>query len=358
MGIHGRACLNAAAKSAKTLRRSRDDRLNDVVTGLVPARLDLVAEFFKYVSRQMRGLESLRDGVRGIEKSLVERLIVTKGRACLATHADRGQTVGAKLHGAARARQITTRFGHAATGVFDERADHKIRSHGAGLGLLDKLTVAVVHHHEHVGIVSLDLLCKCPDLGNREGLAVEITLGALDEYHLHPRAIGGELFLDGRQIKATVSGQLDLIVIHAEIAQRAVSARARDANDLLQGVIGLARDREHHVTGAQDTEKTHGQRVRAADDLLAHQRGLTTHNLGPDEIQLVTAAIIVAVSRRSIEIIGGYAMGAESIHHPIGVGKRDLVNARKNRGKGGLGLPDQIQNSMGKLHIRRCFLTS
>ena len=51
-------------------------------------------------------------------------------------------------------------------------------------------------------------------------------------------------------------------------------------------------------------------------------------------------------------------MGAKGIHHPIGVGKRDLVNARKNRGKGGLGLPDQIQNSMGKLHIRQCFLTS
>ena len=76
VGIHGRACLDAAAEGAEPLGGACDHRLDDVVAHLVPRGLHGVAQGVEDVGRQVGGLEGLGGGVGGIEQALVEGLVV------------------------------------------------------------------------------------------------------------------------------------------------------------------------------------------------------------------------------------------------------------------------------------------
>ena len=87
---------------------------------------------------------------------------------------------------------------------------------------------------------------------------------------------------DGGKIKAAVVEQIDLPVAYAVFGERA--GRGADADDLLERIVGLARDGEQLVAGQQVRAQRDGERVGAAGDLRANQRGLGVEGVGVDAL--------------------------------------------------------------------------
>ena len=83
--------------------------------------------------------------------------------------------------------------------------------------------------------------------------------------------------------------------MHAVFLERA-GARA-DADDLLERVIWRADGAEQRVAGQKVGAERHGQRVRAAGDLGAHERGLRVEAVGIDALEIVAPGVVVAVAR-------------------------------------------------------------
>ena len=100
------------------------------------------------------------------------------------------------------------------------------------------------------------------DLVYRQGAAVHIAFGALDEGNLH---LGRERLSNRIKVHSTVSEQIDLLILYAEVLQRAVAGLAHDADNLLEGVVRLAGNRQHDITGTEQPEQTDGQGLRAVD---------------------------------------------------------------------------------------------
>ena len=83
--------------------------------------------------------------------------------------------------------------------------------------------------------------------------------------------------------------------MHAVFLERA-GARA-DADDLLERVIWRADGAEQRVAGQKVGAERHGQCVRAAGDLGAHECGLGVEAVGIDALEIVAPGIVVAVAR-------------------------------------------------------------
>ena len=84
--------------------------------------------------------------------------------------------------------------------------------------------------------------------------------------------------LDGRKIKAAIGEKVDLRVGNAVLLER---ARAfADADDLFERVVGLAGDGKQLIARQKVGGKRDGQRVRAAGDLRADERGLGVEGAG------------------------------------------------------------------------------
>lgn len=128
--------------------------------------------------------------------------------------------------------------------------------------------------------------------------------------------------------------QVDLPVVHAVFLERA-GARA-DADDLLERVIRRADGAEQRVAGQEVGAERHGQRVRAAGDLGAHERGFRVEAVGIDALEIVAPGVVVAVARgggkvRRVDTV--FLHRADDLALVIFRDAVDLVEARAQTGE-------------------------
>ena len=213
------------------------------------------------------------------------------------------RAVGAAVDTFPRAADVAADGGQTAAGVLDERADDHIRADVAGLNGLDKLAVAVVHHAEHVRLALFAKADQLADACDGERRTHGVALAALDRDELCFLIDRGA---DAVEVEAAVGQQIDLAVGHAVLRQRA--GGGADADDLLQRVVGLAYGGEQLVPRQQICAQRDSQRVRAADELRAHEGALGMEGIGVDALERVAAGVIVAVSGGAGEAGGVHAV--------------------------------------------------
>ena len=83
---------------------------------------------------------------------------------------------------------------------------------------------------------------------------------------------------------------------------------------------------------------------------MADDGGFRAHDLGPDLVQDVTAAVVVAVAAGAVEVGHGHAMLAEGVHDPLGVLKGDAVDLGEVGGEGDLRLGGEGFDFIGNVH--------
>ena len=332
VGVDGRPRLNAAAKGAKQFGRARFDRLYDIGTSLACLRLDRKTERRENVGGEMGGLQRLGHRVRRVEQAAIERFVLPQRGADFKPDAGAGQAVRGQFHGLFRAREIAAGLGHAAARIFDERADDKIGAHGGRLLFFGEFAVAVVDHDERVGANGLDGAHGFADLVHGQGAAGHISFGTLQKADFYPRALfafekGGQ----GVEVDCLSLFQFNLAVLHAEIGERSLSLFARQADDVAERVVGLARDGEQDVAGPQQPEQADGQRVRAVGNAVAHEGGLGAHDAGKYAVERVAAAVVVAVTGRAVKTGGIHALGGKGVHDAGGADARHVRNMPEGR---------------------------
>ena len=121
-----------------------------------------------------------------------------------------------------------------------------------------------------------------------------------------------------------------LVVEHTEFLEGA-GARIVVADDGLHRVVRLARQRDELVAGAQDAEEHRRQRVRARDELRAHERALCAEDLRVELFELAAADVVVGIARRRVEVGVGDAALAHGIEYLQRVGLGHILDVRKER---------------------------
>ena len=164
------------------------------------------------VGREDRTLQRARNDRRRQEKALIQAGQQSQICADLLPEPRRREPVSAALDKISPPADITADGSQAAAGVFDERADDHVSAHVRRFQRLDKLSVAVIHHADHI---RLDLLAErnqLADLRDRVRRPRGVSLGALDGDELR-------LVVDGRAdgviVKRTVGQKLGLPVADA-----------------------------------------------------------------------------------------------------------------------------------------------
>src|SRR5699024_3143763 len=163
-----------------------------------------------------------------------------------------GEAVGAPVHAGPGAADVPADGGQPAAGVFDETAYSHVRPHVGGLDDIHKLTVAVVHHADHVGLYGFAEPDQLPDLLHGEGGAGGVALAALDGDELGSLVDGRA---DGRVVEGAVGQQVRLPVGDAVLRQGA--GGGADADDLLEGVIGRPHRGEDLIPRQQIGAESH-----------------------------------------------------------------------------------------------------
>ena len=107
----------------------------------------------------------------------------------------------------------------------------------------------------------------------------------------------GDRVLHARVVRRTVRQQIKLLVFDPELLQGAVAV-PRDADDAAQGVVRHAGYAEHLIARTQNAEQRDGQRVRAADEIVAAERVLRAERERVDFIERIASAVAVAVAGR------------------------------------------------------------
>ena len=142
-----------------------------------------------------------------------------------------------------------------------------------------------------------------------------VSARALNEHQLHVRRdrVQYALFVQRAIL------QLHLLIADAEVLQRTGARLARNADDLFQRVIRLARGGQQGFARPKHAVQAQRQRVRAGSDLRTHQRLLRAEHLRDDLGQRVAANIVVAVAGRGREVARGDAVLLKRAQHAPGV---------------------------------------
>ena len=261
------------------------------MTRLFRRRNDGEAELFIARGDEHRALDRAGDDAGGEEEALIQRRHQSEVRADLLSKSRSRETVGAAVDALLRAADVAADGGKAAAGVFDEAADDHICAEVARLVRLDKFAVAVVDHDDDVGAQLFAERDGLADGVDRDRRARAVALGALDVDELR---LIVQRALDGGEVKAAVFAQVDLRIADAVLLERAWAFAKTD--DLLKRIVGLAGDSEHLVARQQVGGQRDGQRVCAAGDLRADERGLGVEGARVDALQIVAPLVIVAVA--------------------------------------------------------------
>ena len=266
-------------------------------------RNDGEAELFIARGDEHRALDRAGDDAGGEEEALIQRRHQSEVCADLLPKSGGGKAIGAAVDALLRAADVAADGGKAAAGVFDEAADDHICAEVARLVRLDKFAVAVVDHDDDVGAQLFAERDGLADGVDRDRRARAVALGALDVDELR---LIVQRALDGGEVKAAVFAQVDLRIADAVLLERAWAFSKAD--DLLKRIVGLAGDSEHLVARQQVGGQRDGQRVCAAGDLRADERGLGVEGARVDALQIVAPLVIVAVAGRGGEVCRVHAV--------------------------------------------------
>ena len=339
IAVHRRCSLDTAAEGEHGLLAAQLDGLDDVVPGLGGVGHAPEAQALVDVGGKDRALERTGRDRRGEEEALVQRGHQAEIRADLLSEARRGETVRAALYARRGAADVAANGGEAAAGILDQRADDHVRTDIAGLDGLHELAVAVVHHADDVAADGLDERDQLADLRDGERRAGGVALGALDGDQLRLRL---DLFADALVVEAAVRQQIDLVVGHAVFAQGALALA--DADDLLERVVRAADGGEQLVARQQVGAQRDGQRMRAAGDLRAHERGLGVEGVGIDALKRIAADVVVAVAGGAHEAAGVHTVLLHGKKHLVLIVFGDLVDRVKARTQDGENLLAQRED--------------
>ena len=330
VAVHRRGGLNALAEGAHRGLAAQLHGLNDVVTRLGGIGYAAEAELLVDVRGEDRALERAGDDGGGEEEALIQARHQAQIRTDLLAQTRGGEAVRAAVYARLRAADVAADGRKAAARILDQGADDHVRAEVTRLNDVHKLAVAIVHHADDVAADALDERDQLADLPDGERRTGCIALGALDGAQLRLRL---DLRADALVVDAAVREEIDLVVGHAVLGQ---GARAlADADDLLERVVRAADGGEQLVAGAQVGAQRDGQRVRAAQDARAHERGLGVKAVGIDALERVAADVVVAVAGGAGEAAGIDAVllhGGDDLRLVV---LGDLVNLIETSAQGG-----------------------
>ena len=186
------------------------------------------------------------------------------------------------------------------------------RSHLTGFLLLGKLAIAVIHEDDDIGVGGAGGICHLLDGIQVKCIALQIAAAALDMADLGP----GSLLRDEVIVRGKIGLEGSFVVLDAVIHQgTGTFALAVQTNNAFQRVIGTAGSGQQGITGPQQAEEGHCQRMGTALELAAHQRILCTHHLGEDLLQFGAAGIPQAIACGAQHIGRGHLSIRESFQH-------------------------------------------
>ena len=137
--------------------------------------------------------------------------------------------------------------------------------------------------------------------------------------------------------------EVALHVFYAEVAQRTSACLADVADDLVERVIGLVRNRVEQVAGAEQGIQPDGERMRAAGDAVPHECCLRAEHVRIDAVERVAPLVVIAVSAARREMRVAHAVVAEGVQYARSVLHRDGVDVGKNAGERRLGFVCDLQ---------------
>ena len=166
---------------------------------------------------------------------------------------------------------------------------------GADIGRRDRLnelTVAIVHHADHIGLDALDERDQISDLCHGKCRSRQVSLAPLD---LHKLCVLVDRSADAVIIKRIVGKQFNLSISDSVLRKR--PRCRRDADDLLERVVRFPYRREDLVARAHVRRHCKCQCVCAAGDLCANECTLRVEHIGVHCLERVSSEIVVAVTR-------------------------------------------------------------
>ena len=236
-----------------------------------------------------------------------------KAGAALTADARRREPAAGLLHQLSAAGHIAAGGRDRAAQVLDQGTRHQVGAHRRGLLQLHQFAVAVVDKHQAAGLNRLHLLHQSTDLLHRERRAPAVAAAALNQHHAcgQRQRLGDAGFVD-----RAIGQQIELVVGDAEFGQGSL-ALAADANHLLEGVVGAARERQQAIAGAQHAIQRGGNGMGATHKLQPHGGGFGLQHPGEDPIQHLPAQIAMAVATHRGEVVHPQALGPKGLQHPL-----------------------------------------
>ena len=212
-------------------------------------------------------------------------------------------------------------------------------------------SVAVIHYDVGVPAGSFPHEAdSLADLGHRQGRPCQISLGSLHKDYFYPIAVLFQSGVNAVKIKGAVGGKIHVVVVDAEIRQRAVSVGAVHTDDLTESIVGRARNGQHHVARAKEGKQSDGEGVGAAEDGGAHKAGLRSEHLGGDAVDGIPSHIAVAVAGGGGEHTLADPLLTEHVQHPLGADAGNFINIFKNIPQGNFGLAGHLAGVFTDLH--------
>ena len=277
---------------------------------------------------QIRGKNGafLRSGYHGRsqEEPLVQGGHQAQIRAHLLSQSGGGESESTAADAPSCAADVAADRSKAAAGIFNQASHGHIRTHIRGLHGFHKLTVAVVHHHQHIRLYALAEGDQLPNLLYGKGGPCGVALGALNGNELRLFVDG---FPDGGVVKTAVGQKIHLPVGNAILCQGAGAFPYADY--LLEGVIWHSNRGEKLVSRQQIGTEGHRQGMGAAGDLRPDQGRFRMKYIGVHPLQVVPAQVIVAVAGSGREAGRTDPVFLHGVDHLRLVVFRYLVNGGK-----------------------------
>ncbi len=265
----------------------------------------------KHLGHQISADQRLGHHLRRQKQALKQQPVEIKAGAAFGANAWSREAAASLLHQISAARHIAARGSNGAAEIFDQGAGNQISAHLRGLGRFHQLAVAVIDKHQGGWAVLTHLLHEPADLGHRQRWPPAVAAAALNQHHPRDRAEG---ISQGRLINAAIGGELEFVVMDAELSQGALAAAAQ-TDHLLEGVVGAAGDRQQPIAWTQHAKQGSGDGVGAADELQPHRRCFSAKHPGKDAIERVAAQIVVAVTADGGEVVGAHPLGLKGRQH-------------------------------------------
>ena len=152
---------------------------------------------------------------------------------------------------------------------------------------------------------------------------------------------------DARFVKA-VFDKFHFVERNAELLQASVSVAEKH---VVQGVVQITRCRKHRIARSQKPEQHQRQRVCAVGYERRNDGGFGVKNVGKNFGEIVAADVVVAVTRRAVEMSGLNTVLLKCRKHFQLIFETDFVRANKSFRAILFAFFDEIETFLTYIHI-------